>query len=264
MKKMNTLGVMILLCLFGSDLLAQFSIDKGKTLYEAKRYPDAEKLFSAVSYNHKDYAAAQYYLGRIAYDRKLYDDALDYIEEAVDHNQTEGDYFNLLGDTYAAIGSKASIFKQMSVGPKALRAWEKATQLDAKNIPARVSLVGVYTMAPAFMGGGEDKAKAIANEVFPLLEEQLKRTPDHHLYNYWYGKCSAITGLKLDRGDECLQKYIAFTTAADEPSIAGANMRLGQIKEKKGNKAEANKYYGISLRQDASSKLAKEGFERTK
>lgn len=241
---------------------AQSSVDKGKVFYEAKKYPEAENVFKSIGDRATDYAAAQYYLGRIAFDKKEYEDAVDYFENATQANPKSGEYFNWLGDTYATIGKDASLFRQMSVGPKALRAWEKATQLDKKNIDARASLVGAYMQAPSFMGGGESKAKAMANEVFPLLDEALKKAPDHHLYNYSYGKSSALTGLQLDRGEECLQKYLTFTPKEDEPSIAGANMRLGQIKEKKGNKAEAKKYYENALKLDKNLKSAKEGLER--
>ena len=164
-------------CLFG-----QPSIDKGKALYETKKYPEAEKVFKAVPEKTIDYAAAQYYLGRISYDKKEYDDAADYFKIATEVNPKEGDYFNRLGDAYAAIGAHTNAFRQMSVGPKALKAWETATKLDDKNINARVSLIEVYRMAPGFIGGGVDKSNAIAKEAFVLLDEALKKTPDHHHY----------------------------------------------------------------------------------
>jgi tetratricopeptide (TPR) repeat protein len=260
---MKTLSVVISLFLFSNFLTAQSLVDKGKAFYEAKKSADAEKIFKTITEDSKDYASARYYLGRIAFDKKSYDEAQEYFEEATELDGNKGDYFNWLGDTYATIGSTASIFKQMSVGPKALRAWEKATQLDPKNISARVSLVGAYMQAPAMMGGGEDKSKAMATEVFPLLDEQLKKIPDHHLYNYWYGKSAAITGLNLNRGEECLLRYVTFKPVDDEPSVAAAYVRLGKIKERKGKKAEARAAYEMALKLDDSLKGAKEGLERT-
>src|SRR5258706_11636897 len=209
------IGLLSSTCLFG-----QSSVDKGKVFYEAKKYPEAENAFKSVSEKTADYAAAQYYLGRIAFDKKEYDDAADYFEKAKELSPKNAEYFNWLGDTYATIGKDANMFKQMSVGPKAFKAWEKATQLDAKNISARVSLVGAYLQAPAFMGGGASKANKMAMEVFPLLDEELKKTPDHHLYLYWYGKSAAVTGLNLDRGEECLQKYLTVTPKEGEPPVA--------------------------------------------
>lgn len=240
----------------------QSPFEKGKLLYESGKYDEAKKIFESEKEKTSNYSDARYYLGRIAYDQKEYDDAVDYFDEAIEVNPEIGNYFNALGDTYAAIGENASIFKQMSVGPKALRAWEEAARLDSKIINARVSLVGSYLMAPAFMGGGEDKANSTAKELFPLLEAALSKNPEHHLHLYWYGKTSALTGLNLDRGEQCLKKYVTITPLQNEPSLAGANMRLGQINEKQGDKAEAKKYFQLALQQDASLKGAKEGLER--
>jgi tetratricopeptide (TPR) repeat protein len=263
MKTRIKTTLLIVGLLSSTCLLGQSSLDKGKVFYEAKKYPEAENIFKSVSEKTADYAAAQYYLGRIAFAKKEYDDAVDYFEKAKELNPNDATNFNWLGDTYATIGKDANLFKQMSVGPKALHAWEKATQLDSKNISARVSLIGAYQQAPAFMGGGVSKSNKMAVEAFPLLDEELKKIPDHHLFLYWYGKSSAMTGLNLDRGEECLQKYLTITPDKGEPSIAGAYMRLGQIKEKKGNKAEAKKNYEIALKMDKTLDQAKEGLERT-
>ncbi len=237
--------------------------DRGKTLYETKKYDDAKKVFELVKENTSGYAEAQYYLGKIAFDQKQYDDAIEYLEDATEVDGKKGDYFNLLGDAYAASGTNASVFRQMSIGPKALKAWEEAARLDTRNMNARYSLVGVYPIAPSFMGGGMDKAEKTAKELFPLLEEALAKNPDHHLYNYWYGKTSAITGLNLDRGEQCLDKYVMFTPVAGEPSVAGAYMRLGEIKEKQGKKSEAKKCFEAALKKDPELKGAKAGLERT-
>jgi tetratricopeptide (TPR) repeat protein len=246
-------------------------------------------------------------------------DAADYFEEATAVNPKVGDYFTRLGNAYAEEAKNASMLRQGILGPKARDAWEKAADLDAKNIDVRVSLIGFYSQAPGFMGGSMSKAKALAMEIaklntaeghwqmgtilarekntveaekefskmtkadpdyirnlagyyadqkqyskaFELLEETLKKYPYDYLSLYRYGKAAATSGSKLDRGEECLVKYINHTPAYNEPSIAGANMRMGQIKEKKGNKAEARKYFEIALKLDKDLKEAKEGLERT-
>jgi tetratricopeptide (TPR) repeat protein len=239
------------------------SLEKGKALYASGKNDVAEKELKLVQKNSSDYGPAQYYLGRIAYDKKEYDDATDYFKVAAEANPNNGDYFNWLGDAYAAVGGESGILTQMSVGPKALRAWEKATKLDSKNIKARVSLVGSYLVAPGFMGGGEVKAKAVAAEALSLLEEALRTTPENYLYHYWAGKVSAMTSLKLDFGEASLRKYLTHTPVGDEPLLAGAYMRLGQIKEKQGNRMEARQHYEMALKLDNKLKQAKEGLERT-
>jgi len=256
-------SITFILILFTHLAAGQSPIDKAKTLYEAKRFSEAKLIFESIHKNTAGYAAARYYLGRIGYEQKQFDDAVDFLEEAIEHNPNNGDYLNALGDTYAAKGASGSVFSQMSNGPKALRAWEDAARVDPKNIPARASLATYYPLAPKFMGGGAEKANKVSSELFPLLEESLSKNPDNHLHVYWYGRTAAVYGVNLERGEECLKKYLDFKLLEGEPSHAGANMRLGQIKEKQGNKGEARKYYQAALKLDPESKEAKAGLERT-
>jgi tetratricopeptide (TPR) repeat protein len=260
MKLNNLLAFLSLLVAFAAD--GQSHLANGISQYQSGNYANAAKSFESVSEKSREYAEARYYLGRIAYDEKEYDDATDFFIDATEVNPQSGDYFAWLGDTYAAIGTNGNLFTKMSVGPKALKSWEQAAALDPKNIKVRVSLVDSYMMAPAMMGGGEDKAKATATEAIALLGESLKKSPDNYLHHYWYGKMAAITGLRLEEGEVSLRKYLTHTPAKDEPSLAGANMRLGQIKEKQGNLPEAKKYYQAALKLDSNLGGAQKGLER--
>lgn len=253
-----------LICsLFISSLTqGQSNIQKGISLYQSKKWDEATQSFKMVEKTSSDYGTAQYYLGKIAYDKKEYDDAVDYFKAATEKSPANSEYFNWLGDAYSGVGSESGIFTQMSVGPKALRAWEKAARLNPKIINARVSLVDSYIVAPEFMGGGEGKAKAVAEEVLPLLDESINTTPENFLHQYWYGKITALTGIKMERGEELLLNYLEHTPAKEEPSHAGANMRLGQIKEKQGKKAEAKRYYEAALKLDSKLEGAQKGLER--
>lgn len=241
---------------------SQSNIEQGISLYQSKKMDEATKSFKMIEKTSGDYGTAQYYLGRIAYEKKEYDDAVDYFKAATEKTPTNGEYFNWLGDAYSGVGSESSIFTQMSVGPKALKAWENATKLNPKIINARVSLVDSYIVAPEFMGGGESKAKAVAKEVLPLLEESIKNTSENFLHQYWYGKITALTGINMERGEVFLLNYLKHTPTKEEPSHAGANMRLGQIKEKQGNKAEAKRYYEAALKLDKKLEGAQKGLER--
>lgn len=308
----------LVLLLMPFSLLAQSTIEKGKTLYESKKYNEAQKLLKAVSEKSAGYAAAQYYLGRVSFDKKEYDDAADYFKEAAEADPKQADYFDWLGNTYATIAQNANMIKQGILAPKMKKAWERAIELDAKNVGARTSLIQYYLQAPGFMGGSVDKAKEVAKQIvsidaaeghvqlgsiyasekkiaeaekefqeavkindeyvaalanfytnqkkyekaFTLFEEALKKNPDDFVSIYQLGKTAAVSGQRLDRGEECLKKYLTHTPTSNEPSHAGANMRLAQIKEKRGNKAEAKKLFETALKLDGSLKEAKEGLER--
>lgn len=300
-------------------LFSQSSVEKAKTLYETKKYDEAEKILKSVGEKAADYAASRYYLGRIAFDKKEYDDASDFFEEATEADPKGADYFNWLGNTYGTIARDANMLKQGMLAPKMKKAWEMAIALDPKNIDARTSLIQYYLQAPGFMGGSIDKAKEVAKQIialnpaeghrqlgnvylsdkkpaeaekefleavkinpdyisllanfytnqkqydkaFTMFEEAIKKNPEDYTSIYQVGKTSALSGQKLDRGEECLKKYLTHTPTQNEPSHAGANMRLAQIKEKRGQKAEAKKLFETALKLDGGLKEAKEGLERT-
>ncbi len=102
------------------------------------------------------------------------------------------------------------------------------------------------------------------DKAFILMEDALKKNPQDMLALYQFGKISAMSGQKLERGEEYLKKYLAHTPAQNEPSIAGATMRLAQIMEKKDNKVEARGLYETALKLDGSLKEAQEGLARLK
>lgn len=318
-KRMNRFFLFTaLLWISAAVSIAQSKIEQAKALYEQGKLEQVKKLLSPVGEKEVDFAAARYYLGRVAFDEKKYDDALDYFEEAVEGNDKVADYHNWLGNTYGTIAQNANVFKQGMLAPKMKKAWENAIALDAKNLDARTSLIQYYLQAPGFMGGSVEKAKEVAAQIirlkpaeghrqmgnvymhekntaeaekefiemarvdptyvsglanfytgqkqyekaFTLFEESLKKNPEDYLSIYQIGKTSALSGQKLDRGEECLKKYLTYTPKQNEPSHAGANMRLAQIKEKKGSKAEAKKLYETALKMDSNLKEAKEGLER--
>ncbi len=294
-------------------------IDQAKKLYESKKYTEAIKLLESVEEEDKSFAEARFYLGRVAFDQKEYDDAADFFEEATEANDNVAEYFDWLGNTYGTIAQDANVLKQGMLAPKMRNAWEKAITLDPEDIPARISLIQYYTQAPGFMGGSIDKAKEIANQIlklnpaqghfqlgniyvsqkkiteaenefiqmvridpvyttnlanfyvgqkqfdkaFELFEVALKKNPDDFAAIYQLGKTSALSGQRLDRGEDCLKRYLTYTPRQNEPSHAGANMRLAQISEKRGNKTEAKKLYEVALKLDAGLKEAKEGLQRT-
>ncbi len=304
--------------LFSFCLSAQPKIDQAKILYEQGKYDQVIKLLSNVSEKDADYAASRYYLGRVAFDKKEYDEASDYFEEAVDTNNKVADYHNWLGNTYGTIAQNSNMIKKGMLAPKMKKAWENAIALDSKNLDARTSLIQYYLQAPGFMGGSVDKAKEVAKQIiglnaaeghrqmgnvymnekktteaekeflemvkadpnyisalanfymgqkqyekaFTLFEDALKKTPGDYVSIYQIGKTAALSGQKLDRGEECLKKYLAHMPLHNEPSLAGANMRLAQIKEKRGQKLEAKKLFETAIKLDGNLKEAREGLER--
>jgi len=309
---------MIALLIFVSSSLFAQTVDRAKALWENKNIAEAKSLLSGVKKDSKEYAAAQYYLGRIAFDEKKYDDAEDFFEKAIEINNNVAEYHTWYGNTLGTVAENANLFKQAMLAPKMKTAWERAVELDPKAVDARESLIQYYLQAPAIAGGSVEKAKEIANEIvklkpaeghrqlgniyykekklpeaekefiamakadpayasglsnfyinqkqydkaFLLFENDLKKNPDDMMATYQIGKTSALSGQQLERGEACLRKYLTYQPQKNEPSHAGANMRLAQIMEKGGKKSEAKRLYELAIKSDATLKEAKEGLER--
>lgn len=143
-------------------------LDQAKVLYEKKKNAEAKKLLLTIDDEQKDFAAAQYYLGRIAFDEEKYEEAVDYFEEAVDENDKVADYHAWLGNTYGTIAKDANPFRQGLLAPKMKSAWEAAITLDPTSIEPRKSLIEYYTQAPGFMGGSFEKAHEVAKQIKKL------------------------------------------------------------------------------------------------
>lgn len=307
-----------LILLISSQAIAQTNIEKAKKLWDSKNNSEAKKILSAIDSDNKDYAAAQYYLGRISASENNFEEASDYFEEAVDANDKVAEYYTWLGNMYATIAQNANPISQGMLAPKMRNAWEKSIELDPNNLDSRRSLIQYYLQAPSFMGGSFEKAKEMAMQImklkpadghlqmgniflkekkpeaaekefveatksdpnyilalgnfyiiqkqfdkaFTCFEDALKTNSENYIILYQIGKTSALSGQKLDRGEECLKRYLNYKPKQNEPPYSGANLRLGQIYEKKGNKVEAKIRYELALNMDSKLKEAKEGLER--
>lgn len=308
----------IFLLLLAPSLYAQ-NLTEAKKLFEEQKYIDSKKILTSVKEGSTEFAEAQYYLGRISFSEKNYDDAEEFLEEAVERNEKIAEYHCWLGNTYAQIAQDANMLKKSSLAPKMRAEWEKAVSLKPDYLDPRESLIQYYLQAPGFLGGGVDKAEEMAKQVmklnaarghmqmgevysyqkkipeaekefvemvkinpdlrgrltnfyinqkmydkvFALSEDALKKNPDDMLAMYLFGRTSAVSGLKLEKGEECLKRYLQYTPKPNEPSHAGATMRLAQITEKKGNKPVARDLYSRAIKMDGNLKEAKEGLDRT-
>lgn len=103
--------------------------------------------------------------GRAAMTRGDAETASGLFEKAIAQNPKSADAHYSLGSAYGMMARNASFFSQASLASKTREEFEKAVELDPNHLEARESLVQFYTMAPAFMGGGHDKAFAQAAEI---------------------------------------------------------------------------------------------------
>ena len=103
-------------------------------------------------------------LCRIDYSQDMADNAIRECELAVANAPSSSDNQMWLGRAYGYKASHANPITALSLAIKVRVAFERAVQLDPENIQAMNDLGQFYVSAPALIGGGLDKAEALAAE----------------------------------------------------------------------------------------------------
>ena len=90
--------------------------------------------------------------------------ATEYIEKATKEDQTNSEYMDWLGRVYGKRAEMANVLAAPGLASKARQAFEQAVELNPKNSEALADLFDYYLNAPGFMGGGYEKASAVADK----------------------------------------------------------------------------------------------------
>lgn len=103
-------------------------------------------------------------------------------------------------------------------------------------------------------------------EAFAVIDAYQKRHPSDPQSLFQVGRLAAATGQQLERGEEALRKYLAAPPppALNFPSLSVVHLRLGNIGERRGNKAAARTAYEQALKLDPRSNQARRALEGLK
>jgi len=101
-------------------------------------------------------------------------------------------------------------------------------------------------------------------DAFEAFEAILKIDPNHWNALYQVGRTGAVSGQRLDRAEESLRRYLGHTPGSGEAPLANTHFRLGQVYEKKGDKAKARAEYQQAVRMDPKLEDAKKALEKVK
>jgi len=103
-----------------------------------------------------------YYLGRIALLDTLYDDAIDYLDVALESDENNTDYLYLLGNAYRYKAQLSGVLTATFAAPKIKSNWEKVLELEPAHLNANWGMFQFYLNAPGIMGGSEEEAFKLA------------------------------------------------------------------------------------------------------
>ncbi|MDQ2820208.1 MAG: tetratricopeptide repeat protein [Pseudomonadota bacterium] len=157
-------------CLMAASLLfltqAAFADDYAAA-FKAKRYQDVERMANAaLAIDPRDPRALRAKADALlstAPDTRL-DEALKLAEQCVAAHPKESICHEALGNVLGTKALNAGIFSAMGYAGKIRDAFRTAVDLDPANVSAKFSLAQYYLAAPGIVGGGVDKAQALAAE----------------------------------------------------------------------------------------------------
>lgn len=258
---------------------AQLAAVRG--LMQERKLPEAQAALEKMIAVQPNEADLHSLLGEVLVRREDPETAVKSLQKAIELAPNVSTHHRRLGDAYGRSAQKAGALSKFGFARKCRDAYEKAVALNPGDIDSRLALLGFYRQAPGIVGGGMDKAHGQADEIikldpvrgkivkaslfsaekkydeaFALYEESLKSTPDDYNSLYQVGRLAAESGQRLDRGLEVLKKILTAVPPAGAPGHAAAQWRIGNIWEKKGDKAAARAAYEASLALDATFEAA--------
>jgi Flp pilus assembly protein TadD len=137
-------------------------LDLARQLYQLTDYDASLKILEAIQPKDGPVCAL---IGRNHYMQGDYKKATEVLEKAVAADSANSDYELWLGRAFGRRAETASPFAAPSNANKARQHFERAVQLNPRNMEALSDLFEYYLEAPGFMGGGLDKAVGVANRM---------------------------------------------------------------------------------------------------
>jgi tetratricopeptide (TPR) repeat protein len=144
---------------------APANIPSARDLVYAGRVNDALLALNSRLESNRQDAEAYHLLCRTYYMLQRWDDAISNGERAVALSPDNSNYHLWLGRAYGEKADASNFVVAIELAKKVREQFERAVQLDGKNLSARSDLAEFYVDAPGFLGGGKDKAREQANVI---------------------------------------------------------------------------------------------------
>ncbi len=167
------LAISLLFLLSARFLLADAT--QAKALLQRGRVDEATTSLRAILAAQPGDAQAHQLLCRIYYAQEMADNAIHECELATSSAPASSDNQMWLGRAYGFKASHANPLSALNLAVKVRVAFERAAQLDPENIHALNDLGEFYVAAPSIIGGGIDKAQALAARMQPHFPSQAHR-----------------------------------------------------------------------------------------
>jgi tetratricopeptide (TPR) repeat protein len=161
MRKLLILGVLLAAPGFGQ--LPELT--RARELYQKTSYEEALDLLDGIPAKS---APVHALMGKCHYMRGDFKKASESFEQAARLEPAIGDHYLWLGRAYGRRAETSSFFTAPALASKARQNFEKAVALNPRDTEAVADLFEYYLEAPGVMGGGMEKARALAEQTKDL------------------------------------------------------------------------------------------------
>jgi tetratricopeptide (TPR) repeat protein len=148
---------------------------QANSLLQQGRVDEATTVLHELLSTQPQDATAHQLLCRVNYAQDMADNAIRECELAVSNAPSSSDNQMWLARAYGFKASHANPIAALSLAIKVRTAFERAVQLDPENIHAMDDLGEFYVAAPSLIGGGFDKAQALAAKMQPHFPSEAHR-----------------------------------------------------------------------------------------
>lgn len=256
-------AVLAIILTAGGNLLwaTATSLAKAESLFNERRYAEAQPLFEAVLAAAPEDTDALLHLGKLATKRGERELAVDYLKRAIEVAPENAELqfeYGAAASLYA--GSLGMSFKALGAARHGRDAMQKAVAMAPSNLIFRQGLLEFYSGAPSLVGGSMEKAHAEADAIASIDPDQgafahaslhraegdhtaamtslaliLERAPDNYFALFQFGRCAAESGEQLTRGLISLQRCLELPAPDKGASLASIWWRIGQINSRLGD-----------------------------
>jgi tetratricopeptide (TPR) repeat protein len=138
-------------------------VEQARKLFARAQYREVVSLLGAKAQNGG--APVNELIGKSYFIMGDYKKAVDAFERAVAAQPGSSALHHWLGKSYGRRAETANVLLAPGLASKARQSFEKAVELDGKNIEAINDLFSYYLEAPGFLGGGLDKAEQLSKRI---------------------------------------------------------------------------------------------------
>ena len=160
---MRVVGIMAVVSVLALGAATPF--DQAHELYHRTEYEAALKLLLPLE---KKNGPEWELVGESYFMMGEFKHAGEAFQKAVAAEPGRSNYYLWLGRAYGRRAETSNPFSAPGLASKARQNFERAVELDPRNVEAMNDLFEYYVQAPGFLGGGLDKATALAARIRAL------------------------------------------------------------------------------------------------